>query len=138
MHNLLLVSDLGLLVPILGVVMSLAIPMVIIYYVAQMHINNKNRDKEVRQLIIENNVDFERAKLLIAKSRQDNKKTYTMLRIGCFLIGAGFGALLNYLLGLSVESLYFYLVLAFGCGLGMMAEFIVEWNLQKKEEEKES
>ena len=117
--------------------MSLSIPMVLIFHVAKMYIKAKNLDKEVRQLIIENNVDYDRAKLLIEKPQRKNQKTFAMLRIGCFFIGAGLGALLNYLLGLSAESLYFYLVLAFGCGLGMMAEFIFEWKLQKKEEEKE-
>ena len=137
MQSLVSASNFELLIPIIGVVMSLSIPMVLIFYVAKMYINAKNRDKEVRQLIIENNVDYDRAKLLIEKPQRKNKKTFAMLRIGCFFIGAGLGALLNYLLGLSAESLYFYLVLAFGCGLGMMAEFIFEWKLQKKEEEKE-
>ena len=63
------------LVPILGVIFSLSIPMVVMYFVAKMVINEKNRDKEIRQLIIEHDMDAERAKLLI-KEKRDNSSRY--------------------------------------------------------------
>lgn len=128
-------EELGVLVPILGVIFSLSIPMVVIYFVAKMVINAKNRDKEIRQLIIEHDMDAERAKLLIKEVRNDNH--YPALRWGC-LMGAGLGALAAFLLDMSTESVYFYLIIAFGCGLGLLISFLVEVNLMKrmpKEEE---
>ena len=55
-------EELGVLVPILGVIFSLSIPMVVIYFVAKMVINAKNREKEIRQLIIEHDMNDEQAK----------------------------------------------------------------------------
>lgn len=124
-----------ILIPIIGVIMSLAIPMLLIVFVAKMHINAKNREKEVRQLIIENNVDAERAKLLLTKAPREQGRSFFMLRLGCFFAGAGLGALLNYLLGQAADSFYFYLILAFGCGVGMLIEFLIEWKLGKSQPE---
>ena len=53
-------------------------------------------------------------------------------------MGAGLGALAAFLLDMSTESVYFYLIIAFGCGLGLLISFLVEVNLMKrmpKEEE---
>ncbi len=128
-------EELGVLVPILGVIFSLSIPMVVIYFVAKMVINAKNRDKEIRQLIIEHDMDAERAKLLIKEVRNDNH--YPALRWGCLLMGAGLGALAAFLLDMSTESVYFYLIIAFGCGLGLLISFLVEVNLMKRMPKKE-
>jgi mannitol-specific phosphotransferase system IIBC component len=120
------------LVPILGVIFSLSIPMVVMYFVAKMVINEKNRDKEIRQLIIEHDMDAERAKLLI-KEKRDNNGRYPALRWGCFLMGAGFGALAAFLLNMATDSAFFYLTIAFGCGLGLLVSFLIEMKVARKE-----
>lgn len=120
------------LVPILGVIFSLSIPMVVMYFVAKMVINEKNRDKEIRQLIIEHDMDAERAKLLI-KEKRDNSSRYPHLRWGCLLMGAGLGALAAYFLNMSPKSAFFYLTIAFGCGLGLFISFLIEMKITRKE-----
>ena len=124
------------LVPILGVIFSLSIPMVVMYFVAKMVINEKNRDKEIRQLIIEHDMDAERAKLLI-KEKRNNSSRYPALRWGCFLMGAGLGALAAFLLNMPTDSAFFYLTIAFGCGLGLLVSFLIEMKVSRKEQSAE-
>ena len=53
------------LIPLIAIIMSLAIPMVVIIAATQTSINKKNREADIKRLIVENNIDIERAKLLI-------------------------------------------------------------------------
>ena len=55
----------GEIIPLIAIIMSLAIPMVVIIAATQTSINKKNREAEIKRLIVENNIDIERAKLLI-------------------------------------------------------------------------
>lgn len=58
---------------LLAVFMSLVIPITAIITGCIISVGNKKREKEIRQLIIENDLDIERAKLLIEKpQKKDN------------------------------------------------------------------
>lgn len=58
---------------LLAVFMSLVIPITAIIAGCIISVGNKKREKEIRQLIIENDLDIERAKLLIEKpQKKDN------------------------------------------------------------------
>ena len=98
--------------------------------------NKKKQDKEVRKLIIENHTDAETAKLLIDEPKKA-KKPGTIdlgtLRTACMLLGVGLGAGINWLADISTKSIYFWLIVAFGVGIGMLCSFLVELRLAKKQ-----
>lgn len=121
---------------VLAIFMSLAIPIVALIAACISHINKKNRDKEIRQLLIENNVDMERAKLFIEEPEKKKGK-YGNLRGGMIMIGMGLGVLADYLIGIDTGDLYFYLILAVGMGIGMLAAFFIEMKLSEKEQKEE-
>ena len=108
-----------MLIPIVGIICGI--------YAA---IRKKQNDTELRRMIIENQVDIETAKALMAEPEKKPDK-YASLRGACVLIGIGAGALADYLLG--IKGLFFWLVIAFGIGLGLLASFFIEMKLQKKE-----
>ena len=93
-------------------------------------------DKDIRQLLIENNIDIERAKLLIDDVEKKGNK-YSYLRTGLIAVGMGLGALADYLLGLDFNhsGLYPYIILVVGMGLGMLTSFFIEQKLNDKEKQ---
>lgn len=114
--------------------LSLSIPIVAIVMSIWKDVKNKEKDTELRKLIVENQVDTESAKLLISQKTNP----YKPLRWGCVLVGAGLGALVNYLIHTEVESPFFWLVLAVGVGIGLLISFVVEQKLSKKAAEEQS
>jgi len=127
---------LGVMIPLAGVILSLSIPIVAIIMVFMTVMNKKKQDKEVRKLIIENHTDAETAKLLIDEPKKA-KKPGTIdlgtLRTACMLLGVGLGAGINWLADISTKSIYFWLIVAFGVGIGMLCSFLVELRLAKKQ-----
>ncbi len=119
-----------------AIFMSLLIPIVAIAFGCWTVINKKNRDKDIRQLLIENNIDIERAKLLIDDVEKKGNK-YSYLRTGLIAVGMGLGALADYLLGLDFNhsGLYPYIILVVGMGLGMLTSFFIEQKLNDKEKQ---
>jgi F0F1-type ATP synthase assembly protein I len=117
-----------------AIVLSLSIPIVAIIFGAIMSIRKKQSETELRKLLIEHNTDLETAKALIEeKEKKPNK--YSSLRWACILIGLGVGAFADFLLGLEPKhNIYFWLIIAFGIGLGLLVSFFFEYKLQKKEE----
>ena len=107
-------------IPLTAVVLSLLFPIIAIVYGIKASIRKKQYETELRRLIIENHTDLETAKALIEKQEPKSDK-YTSLRFACVLIGVGIGALADYLL--HIEGIYFWLVIAFGVGLGLLASF---------------
>jgi Flp pilus assembly protein TadB len=124
---------------LVAVVLSLGVPMVAIVMAFITKMKKDQQQKELRQLIIENKTDAETAKLLIdePKKAKETRKPGTIdlgtLRTACILLGAGLGALINWLCGLSVGDLYFWFLVAFGIGIGMLCSFLVELRLAKKQ-----
>ena len=129
-------ESLGVMIPLAGVILSLSIPIVAIIMVFMTVMNKKKHDKEVRQLIIENHTDAETAKLLIDEPKKA-KKPGTIdlgtLRTACMLLGVGLGAGIDWLADVSTKSIYFWLIVAFGVGIGMLCSFLVEMHLAKKQ-----
>ena len=115
--------------PIIAVVMS---------FWSSMH--KKTKDKEIRQLIIENHTDAETAKLLIDEPKKAPKPgtiDLGTLRTACMLLGVGLGAGIDWLADVSTKSIYFWLIVAFGVGIGMLCSFLVELRLAKKQHQTE-
>ncbi len=130
------------MIPLAAVILSLAIPIVgiIMFFVTAM--NQKKHDKEVRQLIIENHTDAETAKLLIDEPKKQPRKmgpfNLDNLRAACILLGIGLGAYIDWLVGVETKSIYFWLIIAFGIGIGLLCSFLVEMHLYKKYGSKEN
>ncbi len=94
------------------------------------------QEKEIRQLIIENKTDPETAKLLIDEPKKAPKPgtiDVGNLRFACMLLGVGLGAAIDWLADISTKSIYFWLIVAFGVGIGMLCSFLVELRLAKKQ-----
>ena len=134
-------GSLAVMIPLVGVTLSLAIPIVAIIMVFVTAMHKKKQDKEVRQLIIENHTDPETAKLLIdePKKQPQKKRPFNLenLRAACILLGIGLGACIDWLAGVETKSIYFWLIIAFGIGIGLLCSFLVEMRLYKKYGKKE-
>ncbi len=122
---------------VLAIVLSLTIPIVAIIFGSIIAIRKKQSETELRRLLIEHNTDIETAKALIEEKEKKSNK-YSSLRWACILIGLGIGAFADFLLGLnSVDGIYFWIIIAFGIGLGLLVSFFVELKLQKNEAKEE-
>lgn len=120
--------------PLMAIILSLGIPIVAIIGGFISSIRKNQNETELRRLIIENQTDIDTAKALIAEPDKKANKFGT-LRGACVLLGIGLGALVNYLLNVTMagpEGIYFWILLAFGVGLGLLVSFLVEMKLQKK------
>lgn len=114
--------------------MSMLIPIVGIIFGCLVAIRQKKSDAELRRTLIENHTDVETTKTILAEREKKSDK-YASLRGALVLIGVGLGALADYLL--DINGLFFWFVIAFGVGVGLLVSFFIEQNLRKKESEKE-
>ena len=122
---------------LVAVILSLGIPIVVVIMVFLKKMKKDQQQKEIRQLIIENKTDPETAKLLIDEPKKTPKPgtiDVGNLRFACMLLGVGLGAGINWLAGISTGSKYFWLIVAFGVGIGMLCSFLVELRLAKKQD----
>lgn len=135
-------ESLAVMIPLAAVILSLAIPIVAIIMVFVTVMNKKKQDKEIRQLIIENHTDPETAKLLIDEPKKQPRKmglfNLENLRAACILLGIGLGACIDWLAGTATMSIYFWLIIACGIGIGLLCSFLVEMHLYKKYGNKEN
>ena len=129
-----MMHDTALLIPIFAVVLSLSIPIVAIIAGIIGNVKKNNNDREIRRLIIENHTDMETAKYLVEEpDKKQGSNPYPALRWGCILIGLGLGALIDFFLKLEPKNdIYFWILIAFGCGLGLLCSFIIEYKLQAR------
>ncbi len=122
--------------PLMAVILSLGLPIVVIIMVFLKKMKKNQQEKEIRQLIIENHTDPETAKLLIDEPKKAPKPgtiDVGNLRFACMLLGVGLGAGIDWLADVSTKSIYFWLIVAFGVGIGMLCSFLVELRLAKKQ-----
>ena len=117
-------------ISVVAIIMSLLIPIVGIIFGCMVAIRQKQNDTELRRLLIENKTDIETAKAIMEEQEKKSDK-YTSLRAACVLIGVGLGALADYLF--NIQGIFFWLVIAFGVGIGLLASFIAEQKLQERE-----
>ena len=126
---------------LVAIVLSLGIPTTVIIMVFLRKIKRDREQKEIRQLIIENHTDAETAKLLIDEPKQPKEPrklgpvNVDTLRTASILLGMGLGALINWVLepfGFGAKDINFWIIIAFGIGIGMLCSFLVEMHLYKK------
>ncbi len=127
---------------LIAAVLALAIPIVVVIMVFMRKMKKDAQAKELRQLIIENKTDPETAKLLVDEPKPQKKEQRRLgavnlesLRTACVLLGMGLGALINWALepfGFGAKDINFWIIIAFGIGIGMLCSFLVEMHLFKK------
>ena len=122
----------GEIIPLIAIIMSLAIPMVVIIAATQTSINKKNREADIKRLIVENNIDIERAKLLIEETKPHDKK-YDSLRAGALFLGVGLGTLANHFL-IHGDMIVMVFTIAGFIGLSLLAAFVVEYKMRQRDE----
>ena len=121
---------------IVAIICTVGIPVVAIICGTILSIRRKNHETELRKALIEHNTDPESIKLLVSEPTKKNN-TFTMLRWGSTLLGAGLGALISALTGITATSLYFYMPIIAGMGCGMLIAFVIEYKLTKKNQAQE-
>ncbi len=130
---------LAIMIPLTAVILSLGIPIIVVIMVFLKKMKKDQQQKEICQLIIENKTDPETAKLLIDEPKKAGpRKPGTIdlgtLRTACILLGIGLGAAIDWLAHIDPdENIYFWLIIAFGVGIGMLCSFLVELRLAKKQ-----
>ena len=127
---------------LVAVVCSLGIPIIVIIMVFIRKMRKDRQQKEIRQLIIENQTNPETAKLLIdePKKAKEQRKlgpvNLETLRSACVLLGIGLGAFiywgLEYMGFGDMGAIELGLLIAFGIGVGLLCAFLVEMKLFKK------
>ena len=115
-------------------VLGLPITAVILYYASIFHKHKK--DSELRKLIIEKNIDAETAKILVGETGKEKKDSgaynFKTLRRAAILLGAGLGAIVCKIASIDTGGIYFWLMIAFCIGIGLLAAFITEALLSNR------
>lgn len=125
-------------VGIVAIIFIFGLPIIAVVMAFIKKMKKNQQEKEIRQLIIENKTDPETAKLLInepkkAAPRKPGTIDLGTLRTACILLGVGLGTLINWLANIATKNIYFWLIIAFGVGIGMLCSFLVELRLAKKQ-----
>jgi F0F1-type ATP synthase assembly protein I len=127
---------------LVAIILMLSLPIIAVVMSFWSSMHKKTKDKEIRQLIIENHTDAETAKLLIDEPKKQPRKmgpfNLENLRAACILLGIGLGACIDWLAGTATMSIYFWLIIACGIGIGLLCSFLVEMHLYKKYGNKEN
>ena len=126
---------------LVAIILMLSLPIIAVVMSFWSSMHKKTKDKEIRQLIIENHTDAETAKMLIDEQKKQPREmgpfNLDNLRAACILLGIGLGACFNWLVGVATKSIYFWLIIACGIGIGLLCSFLVEMHLYKKYGKKE-
>ncbi len=123
---------------LVAIIFIFGLPVIAVVMAFIKKMKKNQQEKEIRQLIIENKTDPETAKLLIEEPKKaEPRKPGTIdlgtLRTACILLGVGLGTLINWLANIATKNIYFWLIIAFGVGIGMLCSFLVELRLAKKQ-----
>ena len=121
---------------LVAIIFICGLPVIAVVMVFLKKMKKNQQEKEIRQLIIENKTDPETAKLLIDEPKKAQKPgtiDVGNLRFACMLLGVGLGTLINWLANIATKNIYFWLIIAFGVGIGMLCSFLVELRLAKKQ-----
>ncbi|MBQ2441410.1 MAG: hypothetical protein II502_04370 [Paludibacteraceae bacterium] len=121
------------LIPLVAVILTLGIPIVAVVMVFITKMKKDKQQKVIRQLIIENKTDPEIAKVLIDEPKKKLDERFQNLRGACVLLGVGLGTLINWLCGVDKGDIYFWLLIAFGIGVGLLCSFFAEMYLKKQQ-----
>ena len=127
------------LVPIVAIICSIGLPVIAVILAFVHKMKKYKADTSVRKSIIENKTDLETAKILINEPKKNHGLYFiNTLRRGCILIGIGLGTLVDWLANVPTSSIYFWLNIVTGLGVGFLCSFIVELYFYKKEKKEQT
>ena len=124
-----------------AIILSLGIPITVMSWYYYSEIKKKKADVDLRKALIENKIDAETAKVIIAEKSPERKKEkkFANLTWGLSFVGIALGVLIPLLCGLDLQNVNsgfeFAACIMLGMGLGLLASFLIIWKLRKKEEE---
>ena len=124
-----------------AIILSLGIPITVMSWYYYSEIKKKKADVDLRKALIENKIDAETAKVIIAEKSPERKKEkkFANLTWGLSFVGIALGVLIPLLCGLDLQNVNsgfeFAACIVLGMGLGLLASFLIIWKLRKKEEE---
>ena len=121
----------SVLVPIFAVVLTFLVPITALVGWIITDVNRKNKEKELKQAIVENKTDMEVVKMLFSRHKQQ-RNSFGLLRGACICLGIGLAALANYIFGIDIKEIYFFMILIAGVGLGLLVAFLIEIKMDKK------
>ncbi len=124
--------DLESLTGLVAVILIFGMQIIAVVMVFITKMKKDKQQKVIRQLIIENKTEPEIAKVLIDEPKKKLDDRFQNLRGACVLLGVGLGTLINWLCGVDTEDLYFWLLIAFGIGVGLLCSFFAEMYLKKQ------
>ncbi len=124
-----------------AIILSLGIPITVMSWYYYSKIKEKNADVDLRKALIENKIDAETAKVIIAEKSPERRKEkkFANLTWGLSFVGMALGVLVPLLCGLELQNansgFVFAACIVLGVGFGLLASFLIIWKLRKKEEE---
>lgn len=124
-----------------AIILSLGVPITVMSWYYYSKIKEKNADVDLRKALIENKIDAETAKVIIAEKSPERRKEkkFANLTWGLSFVGMALGVLVPLLCGLELQNansgFVFAACIVLGVGFGLLASFLIIWKLRKKEEE---
>ena len=115
-------------------ILAMLIPIVAIVMVFIMIIKKIHADRDVRKMLIQNGIDKETAATILKEEKKE-KDPFSTLRTALLLIGIGLAAICCHLGGVTPNNsrMFYWLMIALGCGMGLLVSFIVERLLRKQD-----
>lgn len=123
----------GLSVGLISSVLGITCGIIAVITSALLEYNKNKNARMIRQSIIENHVDNEKAKLLVEPDKSKKKSKYESLRMALLLIGMGLGYVCNLLFDIPAGDIGFWIVLSTGVGVGLLVAFFIQMKLEKSE-----
>ena len=121
---------------LLALILIFGLPIIIVIAIVIGKVQKNKQQKEIYKMIIENHLDEKTAQVLLNDRKTSfNKNVHIdigLLRSACTFLGIGLGAIIDWAGGLRVGDLFFWLLLAFGIGIGRLIAFIVEIYITNK------
>lgn len=129
------------IVGLFAVVLSLAIPIVVMTFWGIIRLNSTRNAARIREQLIQNGADAEMVHAILEgmgdetkpKKRTRSGAPWGVLTWGCVLLGGGIGVVVyeavSSLTGFDRDTMY--ICGALGVGLGLLAAFIIRWKLDK-------
>ena len=124
-----------------AIILSLGVPITVMSWYYYSKIKEKNADVDLRKALIENKIDAETAKVIIAEKSPERRKEkkFANLTWGLSFVGMALGVLVPLLCGLELQNansgFVFAACIVLGVGFGLLASFLIIWKLRTKEEE---
>ena len=122
----------GTIQNVLAIVLSLAIPIVLIVGIIYAYVSKNHNAYRLRSEVLHSQLDPQTVALLLQKSGKPSseQKNYATLRTALCFIFMGVGALVAH--AFFSSGLMFWLIVGMSIGVGLLISFIIEWRLSNR------